>query len=186
ARRMWRARLARVADWLIAGEAERRAEAMPVALEKRGSVQLENGFVLTAEADRIDRRADGRLVIYDYKTGTPPTPKQMDAYDKQLLLEAAMAERGGFEGLDPAEVDHVAYIGLGATPKFVANALQDGLVGKTWAGLGELIEKYRHRNRGYMARRVIFSRQIETDYDHLSRYGEWDESQTPLVQEVGE
>ncbi len=60
------------------------------------------GFTLTAKADRIDVAADGRAYIYDYKTGLPPSPSEQRYFDKQLLLEAAMAENGDFEGLGPA------------------------------------------------------------------------------------
>ncbi|MHC0052017.1 double-strand break repair protein AddB [Actibacterium sp. D379-3] len=185
ARRMWRARLARVADSFLQDEAARHAAGHWIALERKGSVTLQNGFLLTGEADRIDRLNVGGLVIYDYKTGTPPTPKQMTQYDKQLLLEAAMAERGGFDGLDPEQVDHVAYIGLGPKPKAEAHALDEDTAAQTLLGLEELIDKYRQRPRGYMARRAIFSRDVVTDYDHLSRYGEWDESQPAQPQEVG-
>ena len=48
--------------------------------------------------------ADGRAYIYDYKTGLPPSPSEQRYFDKQLLLEAAMAENGDFEGLGPALV----------------------------------------------------------------------------------
>ena len=53
--------------------------------------------LLIGRADRIERRADGALAILDYKTGTPPTQKEVDAgLAPQLLLEAAMAEAGAF------------------------------------------------------------------------------------------
>ena len=54
-------------------------------------------FILTGKPDRIDRLDDGRLLLIDYKTGDPPTPKQQAHFDKQLLLLAAMAEAGGFK-----------------------------------------------------------------------------------------
>ncbi|KKK48239.1 hypothetical protein LCGC14_3147140, partial [marine sediment metagenome] len=76
ARRMWRARIDRVADWFIAGELVRQAEARPLKLEGKGRYLLPGtGFTLTGKADRIDQRSDGRLLIYDYKTGAPPTPE---------------------------------------------------------------------------------------------------------------
>ena len=54
-------------------------------------------FRLTGRADRIERRRDGGLAILDYKTGTPPSQKEVDAgLAPQLLLEAAMAEAGAF------------------------------------------------------------------------------------------
>ncbi len=40
-------------------------------------------------------------MIYDYKTGKPPVQKHVDdLYAPQLSLEAAIAEGGGFEGLE--------------------------------------------------------------------------------------
>lgn len=186
ARRVWRARVARIADRFLADEAHRRARAEIIALECKGRAEPTDGFILSAKADRIDRQADGRLVIYDYKTGKPPSDTQMREYDKQLLLEAAIAERGGFEGLAPATVDHVAYIGLGNPPEFRATMLEDDLVNRTWAGLADLIEKYRRPLQGFTARRALFSRRDLSDYDHLSRYGEWDETVAPTLIEVGE
>lgn len=185
ARRIWRARLQRVADWLVTGEIERQAGGAWKALEKSGSVTLENGFILTAKADRIDLLQNQCLAIYDYKTGAPPSLKRMEEFDKQLLLEAAMAERGGFDGLAALKVDRVTYIGLGASPKQVTNPLEDGLVEKTWRELHALIDKYAIRSQGYTARRAMFRRDDVSDYDHLSRYGEWDESQKACPEDVG-
>ncbi len=186
ARRMWRARLARSANWFLLGEAARQQNAHWVALEEKGSVTLQNGFVLTAEADRIDLGRDGNLIIYDYKTGTPPSEKQVTEFDKQLLLEAAMAERGGFDKLAPAPVGQVAYIGLGNKPVVRAIDLSEQLIARTWADLHELIDAYAAPTKGYAARRIMASRTDHTDYDQLSRFGEWDEGQPATLIEVGE
>lgn len=186
ARQMWKARLARVAQAFLSDELRRRSEGNWVALEQKGSVALKNGFELGAEADRIDRLNSGGLVIYDYKTGTPPSEKTVKAFDKQLLLEAAMAERGGFDDLPPEPVSRVAYIGLGAKPGVSEIPLEPGLIGKTWADLETLIDRYRNPQQGYAARRMLFSRRDETDYDQLSRFGEWDESMPPQVMRVGD
>ncbi|MEX5727953.1 ATP-dependent helicase/nuclease subunit B [Rhodovulum iodosum] len=186
ARRLWRARLARVAGWFLAGEARRSAQGRWIALERWGEVPLANGFTLSAEADRIDRLTDGRLAIYDYKTGTPPTLKSMEAFDKQLLLEAGIAERGGFKDIPAAPVAHVAYLGLGAKPAEVVNTLADGLTDRTWEELTRLTGRYQDRALGYTARNHLQRQTEVTDYDGLSRYGEWDESQPPEPEEVGE
>ena len=61
-------------------------------------------FELYGTPDRIDALPDGWLHILDYKTGTPPTKKQQEQFDKQLLLAAAMAERGGFRQLGPMKI----------------------------------------------------------------------------------
>ena len=73
--------------WRIVAEVERTLE-----LTRPGGL-----FRLTGRADRIERRRDGGLAILDYKTGTPPSQKDVDAgLAPQLLLEAAMAEAGAF------------------------------------------------------------------------------------------
>ncbi|MBN2906052.1 MAG: double-strand break repair protein AddB [Rhodobacteraceae bacterium] len=186
ARALWRARLARVADTFLRDEVDRQALAQCIARERKGSVSLENGFVLTAEADRIDLCPDGSLILYDYKTGAPPSLKSMDFFDKQLLLEACIAERGGFRYIAAARVRHVAYIGLANPPKTVTNPLENNLTMRTWDGLGTLIACYGDRAQGYTARNRIQKRTDVTDYDLLSRHGEWDETDRAQPQEVGE
>lgn len=186
ARQIWRSRLSRVADSFLADEVARQIAGDWVALEKKGSVTLQNGFLLSGEADRIDRLKTGGLVIYDYKTGAPPSEKTVKAFDKQLLLEAAMAERGGFDDLPPDHVARVAYIGLGTNPGEVEIPLEPGLIDRTWAELEKLINRYRSPDQGYVARRMLFSRRDETDYDQLSRFGEWDETMEPQLIRVGD
>ncbi|MCO8143762.1 double-strand break repair protein AddB [Rhodovulum tesquicola] len=185
ARALWRARLGRVAAGFVRDEAKRQAAAQCIARERAGAVALPDGFRLTANADRIDLRDDGQLVIYDYKTGTPPSQKAMEVFDKQLLLEACIAERGGFEGIAAAPVHEVSYLGLGNPPKTVTNPLENGLVARTWAELGRLIAHYARPEQGYTARSRLQKRTDRTDYDLLSRFGEWDETDAPLAMEVG-
>ena len=185
ARHLWRAKLERVADWFIAGEAVRRAAGRNLANERKGGLHLpELEFTLSAEADRIDLLNDGSLAIYDYKTGTLPTGVEQEHYDKQLLLEAVIAEAGGFHDLDSAPVSQVGYIGLGSTPRLVPVQVKQSLVRDTRDGLAALIGRYRERDQGYTARRAPKKGQ-DSDYDHLSRHGEWDETQYPEPGEVG-
>ncbi|MBK1636153.1 double-strand break repair protein AddB [Rhodovulum adriaticum] len=186
ARVLWRARMARAAPDFIAGEIARQAQARCLARERDGRVTLPDGFTLSAQADRIDQRGDGGLVVYDYKTGTPPTLKTMELFDKQLLLEACIAERGGFQDIAAAPVDHVAYIGLGNPPKTVMNPLENDLTTQTWDDLVRLVARYGDREQGYTARARVQRREDVTDYDLLSRHGEWDETDAPEPQEVGE
>ena len=56
---------------------------------------------LRGTADRIDRLADGRLAIVDYKTGKPPSNKAVEAgFSLQLGLLGLIADRGGFDGIE--------------------------------------------------------------------------------------
>lgn len=185
ARRLWRARLERVAGWFIDGEIARQAGAHPIALERRGRLDLPQGLRLTAEADRIDQTDQGRLVIYDYKTGAPPSAKQMEHYDKQLILEAAMAEAGAFDQLAATPVDHVAHIGLGSAPKVSRYDIAAGDGAAALAELGKLLALYADPDQGYAARRALFKDTDISDYDHLSRLGEWSLSDDPVTLKVG-
>jgi RecB family exonuclease len=186
ARLFWRARLARVAERFLADEQRRRALATPAALEVKGRLDFpEIGFTLTAKADRIDRNASGEYLIYDYKTGSPPTAPQVERFEKQLLLEAVMAEGGAFEGLAPAPVASVAYIGLGASPKTVEIPLDKARIARIRDEFLRLIRHYQRPAQGYTARRVVARTIFAGDYDHLARYGEWDETHEPRSEEVG-
>ncbi|MEH6776538.1 MAG: PD-(D/E)XK nuclease family protein, partial [Cereibacter changlensis] len=183
ARALWRARLERAADFFL--DAEAASGGTPVILEEQGRVALGPlPFTLTAKPDRIDLLPDGRLHILDYKTGTPPTKKQQAQFDKQLLLEAAMAERGGFKGLETAEVAKISYIGLGTSPKIEETALDPEMLGKVWEDLHRLIGRYLSAEQGYASRRAMFGERFPGDYDHLARFGEWEMSDPPEPQDV--
>jgi ATP-dependent helicase/nuclease subunit B len=174
-RALWYARIARTADWFVSGEADRLALAQPVDFEvKARAVLADLGFTLTAKADRIDVAADGRAYIYDYKTGLPPSPSEQRYFDKQLLLEAAMAENGDFEGLGPALVAEAVYLGLGSKPVTVAAPLQDESPTQVWEAFRALIKAYQDPTQGYTARRAMQSDKTPGDYDQLARFGEWD------------
>ena len=185
ARVLWQARLARVVDWYLAYDAD--LPGAPVLTERSGKLVLPGlGFTLTARPDRIDAWPDGRLHILDYKTGTPPSRKQQAHFDKQLLLEAVMAEEGGFAALGPCAVARVSYVGLGATPKVEATEITPELTAETRAGLERLIAAYRAPDKGYPARRALFQARDVSDYDHLSRFGEWQMQDRPVPVPVGD
>ena len=75
------------------------------------------GLLLVGYADRIDRKNNGGgVVIYDYKTGAPPSAQQQSKFDKQLLIEAAMLEQGAFAQIGASPVDDAVFIGLGSNP----------------------------------------------------------------------
>lgn len=184
ARLLWLARLDRAADAFLMREAA--SDGRAVMIEDRGAVDLPGlGFRLTAKPDRIDELPDGRLHILDYKTGTPPSKKQQESFDKQLLLEAAMAERGGFAALGPREVARISYVGLNATASVVETELTPEMLDETWVELHSLISRYMTPAQGYPARRAVMKAGEGGDYDHLARFGEWDMSDRPTPEDVG-
>ena len=173
ARTIWLSRIAKAADAFLAFTGT--TGGAPVLLEEKGAVQLPGlDFTLTGKPDRIDRLQDGRLLLIDYKTGDPPTPKQQQHFDKQLLLLAAMAEQGAFKGLDAEEVARVVYVGLKAQLKTQEVGLEPGQVAAIWDEFARLIASYARPGQGYTARRALEKAGDPGDYDHLARFGEWD------------
>ena len=184
ARRMWRARIARVAGWFVATERARRAVARPHLLEAYGTAEIGvPGFALTGTADRIDLAPDGQVLIYDYKTGSPPSKDQEKAFNKQLWLEAAMAGAGAFG--ETWQARHIAYIGLGSGGKVAEHDVTSEEIAEIVEEFGQLIGHYLNENNGFPSRRAMEQVKFDGDYDHLARFGEWDETQDPVVVRVG-
>ena len=185
-RAVWWPRFARLARWFVDWERERRATGTrTLAVECRGELRLPSGFLLTAEADRIDALPDGTLGIVDYKTGTVPSYRQVEVgFSPQLPLEAAIAREGGFPGVaaaPPGELLHVRLTG-GATPG-EARRVQarrgspgkspDELARDALAGLERLVASYADPRRPYLARPRVRWKSAHAQYDHLARVAEW-------------
>ena len=96
----------RIAHWFAAWEGLRRPGIKAIAAEISGQIDipLKDGvFKLTGRADRIERHADGRYVILDYKTGSARTEKQVrTGLAPQLTLEAAILRTGRVSRTSPA------------------------------------------------------------------------------------
>ena len=183
ARILWLARLERAADHLLAQDTKH--SGVPVLIEEKGQIAVGNGFTLFGTPDRIDLLPDGRIHLIDYKTGTPPTEAQQENFDKQLLLAAAMVERGGFAELGRTEVARITYIGLGAGEKAVETEVTPEKLNEQWRRFSELIARYQRLDTGYAARRAVFEMRYARDYDHLSRFGEWQMSDRAQAIPVG-
>ncbi|MFC7608145.1 PD-(D/E)XK nuclease family protein [Teichococcus aestuarii] len=98
----WRPRLSRIGAFVVAQE-EAMQRGQPVRTrhaEVPGHLDLAQGQLrLKVRADRIDLLADRTLSIIDYKTGMPPSNKEVqDGRAPQMPLEAAIAAAGGFQG----------------------------------------------------------------------------------------
>ncbi len=182
----WRPRLARIAGWVAAEEARRRRDGAPQVLrtEILGTATLENlpggAFVLSGRADRIEKRADGRLALFDYKTGTLPSDRSVQAgWSSQLVLEAAMARRGAFGPELEADAAEILYWRLsgGATPGEERRPAQDGelgaLVDRCWTALAELVAAYDDPQQPYLSHPRPDRAPAYPDYAQLARVAEW-------------
>ena len=181
------ARIARIADRIVADELTRLAEGRPMVVEHRGKVPVADlGITLTAKPDRIDLLTDNRVVVYDYKSGTPPTDAMIRHFDKQLMLEAAMARRGGFDALGPVDVAGLRYIQLGGEGKTHPREHDDLIEAETWDGFVRLLRSYVTGEAGFTAMRAPQSTSYAGDYDHLARYGEWALTDAAAPRKVGD
>ncbi|MEL6523003.1 MAG: double-strand break repair protein AddB [Pseudomonadota bacterium] len=188
--RLWEARFLAVLPDLIERERRRAERGIPVLDEKTGAAGLPGlDFTLTARPDRIDRRKDGSFAIFDYKTGSPPSLKEVDGFEKQLTLEAALLSQGAFQTLGPGEVAEMTYIALSKSGEDRSIKPYDDNGNHrpdiTWQGLIRLIGHYAEQGNGFTARRAIKTTDWPGDYDHLSRLGEWSDVDVPQPEDVG-
>ena len=142
-------------------------------------------FNLRARADRIEAGLDGAFAIIDFKTGQPPSAKEVFAgFSPQLTLEAAMLMAGGFEGVDRArETPELLYVKISGgrdplvprpieTPKGDGRTVPDIVVAHR-RGLEQLLARYAAGETGYLSRPFPKFARKYSDYDHLARVKEW-------------
>lgn len=114
-RALWLPRLLASLRWIGDEVTKGAGEGRRIALvETKGEVTL-GGIALNGTADRIDIFPDGSIAIVDYKTGKPPSAKQVyEGFALQLGLLGAIAEAGGFPDLGgPIRASEFEYWSLG-------------------------------------------------------------------------
>ena len=174
-RHLWQARHVRVAEWFAETERARQAIARPAHFEIMGHAEIPAlGFTLRGKADRIDIDDRGGAHLYDYKTGAAPTESQQRHFDKQLLLEAAMVERGAFKDLQPRRTEQAVFVSVANNPREVPAPLEEMPAQQVWAEFETLMTRWFEPDRGYTARAALVREKDLSEYDHLSRFGEWD------------
>ncbi len=180
----WRPRLRRIAEWIAAAEAARRATGAPshLATEIAGRWTLDGPagpFTLTGRADRIECHEG--LAILDYKTGTLPSRRSMQAgWSPQLPLEATMATLGGFgdafRDRPVAELAHWKLSGgptPGETQSLRAGQKLDDLLADAWHGLEARIEAFDDPATAYLAQPFPAEAPAHAQYGVLARVAEW-------------
>jgi len=177
----WWPRFLRVAGWFAEEESKRRHEVIESHAEIAGRLTLDGPagpFTLKATADRIDRLREGGLAILDYKTGTPPTAKDVEqGFAPQLPLEAAIAVAGGFEGVPECEVHRLEFWRLsGGNPAGERRPLRadaQSLAEAALQGLTSLVAAYDDPDTPYPALPRPQHAPRFSDYLHLARVMEW-------------
>jgi ATP-dependent helicase/nuclease subunit B len=185
ARAFWWPRFQRIAHWFVAWEAERRANASELFAEVNARLDIplgERTFRLTTRADRIERLADGRYAILDYKTGATPTEKQVrTGLSPQLTLEGAIVRAGAFKDIpkDGLLAEYVYVAVRGGDPAGEAKPIEfkegdpNSHADDALARLIAILTRFEDEETPY---RALVSPMWKTrygDYDHLARVKEW-------------
>jgi ATP-dependent helicase/nuclease subunit B len=181
-RALWQPRLLEAIDW-IAGEVARNKEAgrRPLAAEVEGKI-VSAGVTLKGVADRIDRAADGSLVIVDYKTGTPPGPKAVgEGYSMQLALLGLIAQNKGFPDIEgvPAAFEYWSLAKKAGKLGYVASPVggRNGLDPSEFTDLAA--RNFIAAARKWLTGDEPFTAKLHPeyapygDYDQLMRLDEW-------------
>ncbi|HMA49356.1 MAG TPA: double-strand break repair protein AddB, partial [Magnetospirillaceae bacterium] len=177
----WWPRFESIGAWLVEKEGARRYAIRESFVEIKGSVEIAapgGPFTLTATADRIDRLTDGTLAIIDYKTGAPPSVKEVAAgFAPQLPLEAMIARHGGFPAVGAAEVSTLLFWrlkgGLDGGEERPAGKNVAELTEQAFTGLAELVRRFDDPATPYEARPHPDRAPKYSDYGHLARLTEW-------------
>lgn len=181
----WWPRFERIARWFVEWEIARRKLVTAVFAETNGDLRVSDDFLLTARADRIDLLKDGTLAVLDYKTGAPPTAKQVQSgLSPQLTLQAAMLRHGTFRNVAlPAgpSVSELLYLRLSGgdpggeeQPRDFKDSSVNEEADKALVRLREVVARFASAEQAYhsFVRPMFFGRSYG-DYDHLARVKEW-------------
>ncbi|GAA4009615.1 double-strand break repair protein AddB [Sphingomonas humi] len=179
-RALWGPRLIEAFATLSEIEAAKRGEGRrPIAAELKGEAEVA-GVTLHGRADRIDAMPDGRVAILDYKTGQPPSRKQVDAgFALQLGLLGLIAEKGGFQGISARSGAH-EYWSLarkqGADRFGFVNAMDEGdgdaFREHARAVFADAVERWLTGSEPFTAKLAPAFAPYR-DYDQLMRLEEW-------------
>ena len=177
----WLPRWERIAAWAITHWDSHGQQASRSFVELRGTLEIAapaGAFTLSATADRIDVLQNGHVRLLDYKTGAPPSQKEIEAgYAPQLPLEAAIVTDGGFPNVPKAPVSeacfwHVHGRAEGGDIRPVKGDLS-ALADQAREGLADLVARFDDPETPYPSRPVAQYAPKYSDYVHLARVAEW-------------
>jgi ATP-dependent helicase/nuclease subunit B len=181
---LWWVRTLAVIRWFLGWEGARAVAERGCEIDGRlGWTAPAGAFELKGRADRIDIAEGGAVEIFDFKTGTPPSARQvLTGFAPQLGLEAAMVRGGSFGGKFAGRpIGELAFINLG-------RAGRGGEIGYAYGDkvtpeqVGDMVVEQLHRliaayddpAQPYRSlERPMFEHRWKGDYDHLARIAEW-------------
>lgn len=132
-------------------------------------------ILLNGKIDRIAFDADQSAIIFDYKTGSIPSKKEVfSGTQPQLTLAALMLVESGFAN----EIKSLNYWKLSFSGEDDLNEISKNceeikiLIAAAKSGLARLLKYFSTENNGYIAAPNL-ENYYENEYSHLARIKEW-------------
>ena len=142
-------------------------------------------FTLSGTADRIERRVGGGVAVLDFKSGKPPTEKQVRAgLSPQMPLQGLIAREGGYKKLGKAQVEALTYLRFGtafdvreigeanARARIDAAPIAD-IIADAERGLVNLLTAFAKPDHPYLSAPRPERVTHESDFSRLARRDEW-------------
>ncbi len=187
-RSLWWPRLERGLQWVVGQIADARAEGRTVLQSEIDGKMTLAGVKVFGRADRIDAKSDGNLVIVDYKTGAPPSAKQVEkGYALQLGTLGLIAAANGFPAVTGTP-DGFEYWSLSKSDKsetefgFCTEPVKEGSK-RTGIPRGEFLEQAEAKLFDAIGKWIKGDEPFEAcqnpdyvgynDFDQLMRLDEW-------------
>ena len=125
------------------------------------------------------RHDDGSVTIIDYKTGTAPSKKSVEAgRSTQMLIEAALIANGGYQtitkGADIKALTYWKLQGRGHESGTILDVMPKGFAPEgLLENVSSLLARFEDPEMAYHAEPDPRGRQRYSDYRHLARIKEW-------------
>lgn len=172
----WWPKFEKIIEHLLELEESYRPDVVCVHNEVKGrmSFDLPGGeFVVTAKADRVDETKDGKINIIDYKTGKARSVKEVTkGFAPQLPIEGLIAEKGGFSGVEAAEVEKLIYWQLSKKDTVIEKGMSE-ILQRIEQNLRELLNLFDFETTAYICHPNPKKVPEYSDYEHLARVKEW-------------
>ncbi|MBD8066373.1 double-strand break repair protein AddB [Devosia sp. PTR5] len=182
---LWLRRFSSAAEQFLAFETERAQRVRHRHAEVNGSwlLPMAEPVRIEGRADRVDELIDGTLEIMDFKTGSPPAPAAMRAFEApQMPVEALIAQAGGMAGVAAAPSSALTYVKIALGPdafrpsRFATPDAMDLMDAAEEIGrrLQGHVELFLLRDTPMPARLLpLRTQRFAGAYDHLARVAEW-------------
>ncbi len=150
--------------------------------EKEGKINFTiagREYTILSVADRIDSdKSNGNKVIYDYKTGKPPTAKAIEEFiEPQLWIIALILNKGGFKNSKEMTIEALNYWPINIKREMKTSSklhgediIATGLI-EIEEKLVQLLTLYSDVETAYLS--SPYGAVEYNDYAHLARESEW-------------